>query len=282
MNIKKVTAICFSPTGTSYRNMMAVAKGLNAPEVNVRDYTLVHNDETKYDEPLTNDDIAIFSVPVYGGHVPPIALNRMAAVEGNRTPAILLVTYGNRDFENALSELENFVIGHGFMPIAAGAMIGEHSYSNDAYPIAAGRPDAEDLTSAECFGRKVADKLREKPQNEWNINVTADMPKVDTPKASHQAFVQFIQTYSQQQQLNPTKAYPTVDTNLCHHCGKCAENCPTQAIPVGNEEETITSQCIRCCACVKGCPVGARTLLSPFAKPLSENFQMRREALYLC
>lgn len=282
MEIKKITTFCFSPTGTSYRNMMAVANGMAAQEVNLRDYTLVHNNETKYDEPLTAEDIAIFSVPVYGGHVAPIALKRMATVKGNQTPAILLVTYGNRDFEKALSDLESFVTERGFQPVAAGAMIGEHSYSNGTYPIATGRPDAEDLASAENFGQRIADKLRKEPQSEWGINIAADMPKVDTPETARRAFIQFVQEYSLQQQNNPVKVYPITDSNRCTHCGNCVKSCPTQAILAGHEEETDTTHCIRCCACVKGCPTEARTFHSPFAKPLSENFQMRREALYLC
>lgn len=287
MNIKRIITFCFSPTGTSRRNMMAVVKGLNPMEAEHRDYTLMP-DSANTDEadrlclPLATDEVAIFSVPVYGGHVAPLALQRMQQVKGTETPAILLATYGNRDFEQALSELAEFVSQRGFLPVAAGAMIGEHSYSNEAYPIASGRPDAEDLASAEEFGRQIADKLREKTQADWHIDIATDMPRVETPATSRQAFIRFVQAYTLQQQQNPVKVYPTVESNLCNHCGKCVRSCPTQAILAGHEEETDTARCIRCCACVKGCPTGARTFHSPFAPPLSENFQMRREALYLC
>ena len=107
------------------------------------------------------------------------------------------------------------------------------------------------------------------------------MPQLETPEASLQAFVAFVQEYTRQQQANPVKAYPAAAPEACSHCGVCVELCPTQAIVVGCEEVTDATRCIRCCACVKGCPTGVRTFDSPFAKPLSENFQMRREPLYL-
>ena len=107
------------------------------------------------------------------------------------------------------------------------------------------------------------------------------MPQLETPEASLQAFVAFVQEYTRQQQANPVKTYPAAAPEACIHCGVCVELCPTQAIVVGCEEMTDATRCIRCCACVKGCPTGVRTFDSPFAKPLSETFQMRREPLYL-
>lgn len=45
------------------------------------------------------------------------------------------------------------------MPVAAGAFVGEHSYSTPATPIAQGRPDARDLIAATAFGAQVREKL---------------------------------------------------------------------------------------------------------------------------
>jgi hypothetical protein len=47
----------------------------------------------------------------------------------------------------------------GCIPIAAGAFIGEHSFSSDKRPIALGRPDQHDLSQAEAFGRTIKEKL---------------------------------------------------------------------------------------------------------------------------
>lgn len=278
----KLTTFCFSPTGTSRKNMMAVVKGLNPDEAMHNDYTYNNiKKETTLNGELSSDDLALFSVPVYGGKVPPTALERMGQVRGENTPAILLVTYGNRNFEQVLVQLADFVRERGFRPIAAAALVGEHSYSNAQYPIAVGRPDAVDLSSAEKFGKQIATKLRETDKKDWDIDIANNMPQLETPETSLRAFVAFVQEYTRQQQINSVKAYPAASPEACSHCGECVTLCPTQAIATGREEVTDATRCIRCCACVKGCPTGARTFDSPFARPLSENFQMRREPLYL-
>lgn len=275
----KLTTYCFSPTGTSRQNMMAVVKGLGIEDVAHRDLTLCDSDSFSFTL-HSSLDVVIFSAPVYGGKVAPTALARMEQVRGEDTPAILLVTYGNRNFEQALAQLADFVCERGFRPIASAALVGEHSYSNATYPIAVGRPDATDLASAEEFGKRIATKLNIQ-EGVRQINVAEEMPHLETPESSLLAFRAFVQEYTRQQQENPVKAYPSASKEACTHCGKCVTLCPTQAITLGKEEVSDPMRCIRCCACVKGCPSGARTFLSPFARPLSENFQIRREPLYL-
>ena len=275
----KLTTYYFSPTGTSRQNMMAVVKGLGIEDVAHRDLTLCDSDSFSFTL-HSSLDVVIFSAPVYGGKVAPTALARMEQVRGEDTPAILLVTYGNRNFEQALSQLADFVCERGFRPIASAALVGEHSYSNATYPIAVGRPDAADLASVEEFGKRIATKLNTQ-EGVRQINVAEEMPRLETPESSLLAFRAFVQEYTRQQQENPVKVYPSASKEACTHCGKCVTLCPTQAITLGKEEVSDPIRCIRCCACVKGCPSGARTFLSPFARPLSENFQIRREPLYL-
>jgi hypothetical protein len=57
-------------------------------------------------------------------------------------PAVVVAVYGNREYEDALLELKIFAEAAGFRPIAAGVFLGEHSFSTQDMPIAAGRPDA--------------------------------------------------------------------------------------------------------------------------------------------
>ena len=54
-------------------------------------------------------DLAVFALPVYGGRLPPAAVNRLQALKGKKTPAVALVVYGNRAYEDALLELKNTV-----------------------------------------------------------------------------------------------------------------------------------------------------------------------------
>ena len=72
---------------------------------------------------------------------------------------MLVALYGNREFDDALVELRDLSAAKGFNIIAAGAFIGEHSFSTPTQPIAAGRPDADDLKQAIQFGKQVATKI---------------------------------------------------------------------------------------------------------------------------
>ena len=75
------------------------------------------------------------------------ALERLSPLRGQDTPCIVTVTYGNRDFDDALLELTRFCQERGFLPFAGAALVGEHTYGS----IALGRPDAEDLLQDRAF-----------------------------------------------------------------------------------------------------------------------------------
>ena len=46
--------------------------------------------------------LAVIVVPVYGGHVAPLAMERLENIRGLDTPTVLVVVYGNRAYEKAL------------------------------------------------------------------------------------------------------------------------------------------------------------------------------------
>ena len=88
--------MCFSPTGGGEKIAKTIRRGM-----------LGHLDEGM--EPY------LFVIPVYGDHMPVPARECFAKVyvTDNR-PAILVAVYGNRAFEHALVDLEDFVRGRGF------------------------------------------------------------------------------------------------------------------------------------------------------------------------
>ena len=170
------------------------------------------------------------------------------------------MVYGNRDYEDALKELSDTLVDAGFVPVSAGAFVGEHSFSRKDMPIAAGRPDEADHEAAVRFGRAIKEKLEKvdelsclKPL-EMKGNFPYKVKGPSTPQA------------------------PVTDENLCMQCEYCIDVCPVSAISIVDDRMfSDPATCIKCCACVKECPEGARTFDTPYTAMLHKNFSARRE-----
>lgn len=266
-----VTGIVFSPTGTSKTIIRSVLDGIN-PNAQITDSTH-HTVSGSFGQ----NDIIILSAPVYGGHMPAIVKERWQNIKGDRTPAVIIGVYGNRNFENAITDMSDFIIERGFIPVAAAAFIGEHSYSTTEYPIATGRPDKSDIAKGIEFGQAI----RKKINSDTLTGIDASsLPLPHTSEKSIHAFKEFVSQYQISRQLNQVKLIPTTDNDLCIGCGACVKACPVDAISV-DDKSTDSSKCIKCCACVKTCSTGAKSFSSPFAPVLSENFAIRREPAYI-
>lgn len=272
----KIYRTYFSPTATSAKISKAIAdeaaSALKAEVVDI-DVTKMASEAIE----ISKGELAIIAAPVYGGSMAPISKARMEAIAGKGTHCALVAVYGNRAFEHALADMVSFAEAHGFTPIAAGAFVGEHSYSTPQTPIATGRPDADDLKSAAEFGKGIAAKILSGDMSGIEATSLGDIP---SPEKSLENFRKFVTEYAARQKANPVKLLPIVDVTICTHCGICVAGCPTQAI--ADDCQTVDpAKCIKCCACVKSCPQGARTLRSPFAPVLSANFSMRKAPAWL-
>lgn len=272
MTPKKVHAIYFSPTHSSKQIAESIVRGTGVATVETTDLTLqsVPSREIPLDEPV------VIAVPVYGGKVAPLALERLDAISSQGAPVVIVVVYGNRAYEQALTELDRFVTSRGFNVIGAATFIGEHSYSNANYPVSAGRPDARDNELAYAFGRRIIEKINSAQAYEQLYPV--DPAKIKRPKQPFFTLIRFARKameFRKKGLLVPV--YPVNDPGKCIHCGKCVKNCPAGAIPADNELVTLTDKCIKCCACVKVCPEQARTFNSAFSILLSEYFKKQKE-----
>ncbi|MDL2216429.1 4Fe-4S binding protein [Desulfovibrio sp. OttesenSCG-928-M14] len=239
MNPPICHVLCFSPTGTSRKLAIAVAEGLGM-SFEMCDFTLpVHRE---YYPRLGEYDVLLVSVPVYYGRVVKVATEYLAGLKGAGHPALLLVNYGNRHYDDALLELYHLAKACAVVPLAAGAFVSEHSFSTADFPMAAGRPDADDLDFARSFGARVAKKLALGGKELDGLPGNA-----------------------------PYKAYPDFHraplcNEKCTLCGYCAAICPTGAIRlVSGELRTDEQACIVCQACVKFCPEQARADVAPGA-----------------
>jgi len=261
MNINSARLIYFSPTRTTRKVIECIAQGAQFA-------TVEHLDLTPPDARTQNivevhDELAIIGSPVYNGRVPVDAVSRLLRLKGYGTPAVLVVMYGNRAFEDALLELSDLTLEAGFKPVAAGVFIGEHSYSSNSTPIAAGRPDMEDLRKAKEFGRMIHEKMQKTRALDEMVplQVPGNFPYKDRGGLSNIS--------------------PVTHEAVCAKCEQCASVCPTAAITVKDSVVTDLSMCIRCCACVKACSTEARRMEDPrirhVAEQLSMNCRTRKE-----
>ena len=264
--------IYFSATGTSKKVALAISQSI-ATEFVVEDITFQSLQNTTY---ATNDLLCV-AVPVYGGGVAPVALKRLDAIRGNNTPAVVVVVYGNRNFERAAVQMSDFLAERGFITIAVAAFVGEHSYSTEQYPIAVGRPAEGDINDAKHFGQLVKEKLARGIES---VDVSA-LQCPDSGEENVKAFVEFVKGYQAEQAKNPIKLLPITDEDRCVMCGVCVDVCPMEAIDRENVSVVDSTLCIKCCACVKECPKEAKTLNSPFAPMLSKYFSQSKPNVWL-
>lgn len=261
MDIRSIKLIFFSPTDTTARIVNKIAQGIN-PDI-VTGINLTPPGARSQDFGQLNDELTIIGTPVYAGRVPPEALGRLQRIKGNNTPAVVVVVYGNRDYEDALLELRDVVAELGFRPIAGGAFIGEHSYSNETIPIAVGRPDDQDMDKAKRFGESIEGKMS-------RMNTLDGMPALHVPG-----------NFPYKKWVERSEMAPVTVESLCTLCAECAAACPTAAITVASSVVTSNNECIHCSACIKKCPTGARKWeslwIDQIRKWLTENCRQRKE-----
>jgi ferredoxin len=240
MDIKSLKLVCFSPTGTTEQVVRAVARGIDIKEVELIDIT---KPEARL-RPLefSDDELVVVGVPVYMGRVPGLLQEWFGKIQADGSPAICVVVYGNRVYDDAMLELKDMLQRQGAAPIACGAYIGEHSFSIAEIPTAQGRPDNNDLSHAEMFGSKIREKLNS--IIDLAESCVKDLPGEFPYRGSTELWdVDFI----------------AVD-EACVQCGLCAEICPTGAIDAEDSSVIDIVKCITCCACLKKCPNQARTM----------------------
>lgn len=221
---------------------------------------------------LSPEDVAVIGVPTYAGRVPnkilPYIQQKLA---GNGALALPVVTFGNRSYDNSLSELCHELESDGFRMIAGAALPAEHAFSAR---LATGRPDSRDMEALRDFARQAAKKINgaDDAQAMEPLTVKGDFSApYYTPLGLDGEPAVFL------------KAKPKTARERCTECGLCAKSCPMGSISLQDPAE-VEGTCIKCQACIKVCPTGAKYFDDPaflsHVAMLEKNYTRRAEAEY--
>ena len=255
MHFSETELVYFSATGTTRKVIETIGKSLS---VRSNDHNLLLH-PIREDISIAPDHLTIVAMPVYNGRLPDYGTRSLTHLKGNGTPAIAVVVYGNREYDDALLELKTLLEENGFFVIGAAAFIARHSI----FPqVATDRPDENDLALIRDFTRRCAEKLHA-------------LPKADA-FSPFQVKGNFPYKEARSVPMKPSSGED------CTLCGTCAQICPVNAITV-TETETRTDEnlCMSCGACITACPHESRQYrgadYEKFKSKFIERFSRRKE-----
>lgn len=201
------------------------------------------------------EDVCLAAVPSYGGRVPGVAVERLRRFRGNGARAILVCVYGNREWEDTLTELQDALEASGFVCAAAVAAVAEHSIFRQ---FAAGRPDDDDAAELRSFAGKLLAHL----------------------DVGHFGDLHLAGNHGSYKTYGGVPFKPEGNKN-CTACGLCADGCPVSAIDPADPKATDKDKCISCMRCVTLCPYHARDfsplVMKPAALAMAKHLGGRKE-----
>lgn len=243
-------AYYFSPTGTTKNIVEIIASTI---DIDAEFHNITKPGDRATEPEFTPEDLIIFGVPVYAGRVPNVLKTYLSKISGGGARGVAIVVYGNRHYDDALIELTDILTDCGITVVAAGAFIGQHSFSEI---LAKGRPDQSDIAIAKAFAEDIK-------------NTT---PKTPVAPSGNRPYRSYYKPRDENGETVNFKDIRPVKAANCIHCGHCETLCPVEGI------------CIKCCACVKECPVGARIFIDQrfvaHKIELEEQFSERKEPEY--
>ena len=218
----KVKHITFSPNGTS-RKAGSFLAGILGTEKLI-DATSKFSRYSEY--VIEEQEMLIISFPTYSGRMPEIFSKYLSDfVELKNTKVVLIATYGNRDFGDALLEASDIITSKGGAVIGALSVIAQHCQDGN---IANNRPNKDDFKVIDDFAKIVIERY----------TIGTFVPKLPGNRPYKMGIVN-----------SSPKFMPTIDETKCNECNTCVNVCPTRAMRFDDPEI-----CIHCCSCINSCP----------------------------
>lgn len=224
---KRIVEIHFSPSG---RSKVVSDIFVENFKKDVESINFMEKDDLPYNY-LSKDDLLIVNMPVFSGRIPGICEKKLRKLKGEKTKAVAIVSYGNRNYDDALLELVTILKEQNFEIVSAAAFITKHSIFPE---VAKNRPDEIDKKDIDDFYIKTMEKIKKDRFSDLEIKGNIPFKNV-----------------------KPPTLMPTGDEN-CINCGECVKICPVNAINIEDPKKTENNKCINCTACIYICSVNSR------------------------
>ncbi len=238
-----IYSIYYSPTGGCRSVSDVIASVLDERFVRI---DLM--DKNMSGHTFSKSDLCVIAVPAFGGRVPKNAEEKLRLLKSDGAFAVLVAVFGNRAIDDTLAELYDLTASVGFSPIACIEAVAEHSLVR---AFGAGRPNEKDRSQLKDFAKQILEKSE---RNEGSIPCVPGNRPYKEYKLS--------------------AMIPTVD-DTCIRCGKCASECPADAIPHDDVKTVDAQKCFSCMHCTSVCPVNARHNAKSITNALYERLRDR-------
>ena len=226
----------FSPTLSTKKTALKLAWGLGL-KCPTNMICLTNPNTRAAQHSFSPSEMMILAAPVYDGRLPKISPGILENISGSGTPAVGVVSYGGRGYDDALLEMKDLLEMSGFAVLGAGAFVAAHSLSK---VLAAGRPDQDDLKEILEFGRKIRQIIDDADASKLGmrtpISVPGNFPYREAPPSA----------------VVPPRMDSADDD--CAKCKLCYSWCPMRAIDFKDNKIIDDKKCILCNSCIKHCP----------------------------
>ncbi len=248
---RPVTAAYFSPTEGTKKAVELLAQCLTQ---NPEYLDLTRRKLRREKKVFSAQELLIAAASVYGGQLPALEDKLFSNLRGNYTPCVLMAAYGNRHYDDTLSQMKKILEERGFVCIGAITPIIPHIYSDK---LGAGRPNEQDEVIFKKFAVMIKKRIEEGEKQGF---VSVQVPGNPMPD---------------KKEMKPVSK--VFDKERCTGCQVCVQKCPVYAI----SKETLEideKKCISCMRCALLCKKGARTYdASKVKEHLEEKFLTPRE-----
>jgi flavodoxin/ferredoxin len=264
----KACVVYFSQTGNTEKVALAISAKMESLGASV--ISLDVADAEDFPEAFHGIDILGVGFPVFFGYPPSTVVDFIRGMEdGNGRSAFVFTTYGGCTSGDSLLDAAKELSAKGYRILG-----GLKLEAKDNYPLSLdlhineGRPNAQDIASAEEFAEKIL-----KAHGSGRSIVPATLASENPYFIKHRGHRHADVSSTMRRYVEGKIRF---NSKNCLFCETCKRNCPTKSITSGEKYPEFSWKCfeggLRCYQCVRACPGKALTVDYPVPFDVYRNF----------